>query len=208
MSYLLLKESFEVDVLTETKDNKKQLKLEGIFAQAEVVNGNKRFYKRDVLEQSVAKYINEYVNKKRAVGELHHPDYPYPDIANAAILIEELTWDGNNVIGKAKVLDTPRGQIVRGLVEGGFNMGVSTRALGSITERNGIKYVDEGLIMTAVDCVDQPSGPDCYVNSLHEQLTESVWDYQNGVLIKKERNKLDESIMLQRIEDYVKSLKR
>lgn len=207
--FVLLREDNKVEVLTEQTEQGKQLYLTGIFAQAEKLNGNKRIYEKHVLESSVEQYINEYVNRKRAVGELSHPDRPLPALEEAAILIEELQWDGNNVIGKAKVLDTPKGKIVKGLVEGGFNMGVSTRALGTIKEKNGIKYVQEGLIMTAIDCVDSPSGPDCYVSPLMESLTESVWSYQNGILVKEQKQQsFDEALFLEKLEDAIKKMKR
>lgn len=206
---ILLREENEVELLTEQTEYGKVLKLEGIFAQASVVNKNRRMYEKHVLEESIEKYINEYVNRNRAIGEIHHPDYPLPDMENAAIRIEELHWDGDNVVGKALILNTPKGKIVKGLVEGGFNMGVSTRALGTIKERNGIKYVQEGLMMTAVDCVDSPSGPDCYVSPLMESITESVWTYKDGVLIKENNvPKFNEDLFLERLSDVIKSMKK
>ncbi|MDX1532711.1 MAG: hypothetical protein R3230_00735 [Nitrosopumilaceae archaeon] len=206
---LLMENSYEVETLTEKTENGKELYIHGIFAQAEVKNGNGRFYKRDILEKAVAAYNEKYVSQRRALGELNHPDRPFPDPAEAGILISEMYWEGNNVIGKAKVLNTPKGQIIKGLMEGGFNMGVSTRGLGSLSERGGMKYVNNDYMMTAVDCVDGPSGPNCFVNP----LVESTWIQKNGVWvpasdINESVEEIDESIFLQKFEDLIKSFKK
>jgi hypothetical protein len=200
---LLMENSYEVENLTEQTENGKELFIQGIFAQAQVKNGNGRYYEKDVLEQAVEKYNEKFISKRRALGELNHPDRPFADPAKAAILINELKWDGNNVIGKAKVLNTPKGQIIKGLMEGGFNMGVSTRGLGSLSERNGMKYVNKDYMMTAVDCVDQPSGPDCYVSP----LVESSWVNKNGVWIpavQEDGIAIDEGLFLEKLEQYIR----
>jgi len=200
---LLMENSYEVETLTEQTENGKELFIHGIFAQAQVKNGNGRYYEKDVLEQAVEKYNEKFISKRRALGELNHPDRPFADPAEAAILINELKWDGNNVIGKAKVLNTPKGQIIKGLMEGGFNMGVSTRGLGSLSERNGMKYVNKDYMMTAVDCVDQPSGPDCYVSP----LVESSWVNKNGVWIpavQEDGIAIDEGLFLEKLEQYIR----
>jgi len=200
---LLMENSYEVETLTEQTENGKELFIHGIFAQAQVKNGNGRYYEKDVLEQAVEKYNEKFISKRRALGELNHPDRPFADPAKAAILINELKWDGNNVIGKAKVLNTPKGQIIKGLMEGGFNMGVSTRGLGSLSERNGMKYVNKDYMMTAVDCVDQPSGPDCYVSP----LVESSWVNKNGVWIpavQEDGIAIDEGLFLEKLEQYIR----
>jgi len=203
---LLMESSFEVESLTENKsDGSKELFIHGIFAQADVKNGNGRYYPKDILEQAVANYNDKYVSKRRALGELNHPDRPFADPAEAAILISELNWEGNNVIGKAKVLNTPKGQIIRSLMEGGFNMGVSTRGLGSLSERNGMKYVNSDYMMTAVDCVDMPSGPNCYVNP----LVESSWINKNGIWfpsteLSENNTAIDEELFLNKLKQYIK----
>jgi len=203
---LLTEDSYQVEPLTEQTDKGKELYIEGIFAQAEVKNGNGRYYPKGIMEQAVAAYNEKYVSKRRALGELNHPDRPFADPAEAAILINELRIEGNNVIGKAKVLNTPKGQIIKGLMEGGFNMGVSTRGLGSLTERNGTKYVNRDYMMTAVDCVDLPSGPDCFVNP----LVESTWINKNGVWvptgINESIDQIDESMFLDKLEQYIKTI--
>ena len=200
---LLMENSYEVETLTEQTENGKELFIHGIFAQAQVKNGNGRYYEKGVLEQAVEKYNEKFISKRRALGELNHPDRPFADPAKAAILINELKWEGNNVIGKAKVLNTPKGQIIKGLMEGGFNMGVSTRGLGSLSERNGMKYVNKDYMMTAVDCVDQPSGPDCYVSP----LVESSWVNKNGVWIpavQEDGIAIDEGLFLEKLEQYIR----
>lgn len=207
MRSLLSESSFQVEMLTEQTESGKKLFIEGIFAQAEKVNGNKRMYMRDIMESAVGSYQTDYVSKRRALGELNHPDRPFADPKEAAILIESLKWDGDNVIGKAQVLTSPNGMIVKSLLEAGFNLGVSTRGLGSLKEQNGIKYVQKDFFMTAIDAVDNPSGPDCYVNALHES---KFWALnESGIWAPvEEKPKLDESLFLTRLEDYIKSLKQ
>lgn len=209
MYSLLIESSEQVEMLTENTEQGRNIYLEGIFAQAEVVNGNGRFYPAEVLRESITKYIDEYVQKRRALGELNHPEYPFPDPDKAAIRITEMRMEGNNVYGKALVLNTPKGQTVKGLLEGGFAMGVSTRALGSIKEKNGVKHVQRGLVTTAVDCVDNPSAPDAYPNVLSEakkwMLTES------GIWMQKEQETIvefNEQLFLEKLEDFIKGLKK
>jgi hypothetical protein len=209
IKHLLVESSDQIEVLTEQTDHGKQLYIEGIFAQAEKVNGNGRMYPKSIMESSMQKYMSEYIAKNRALGELNHPDYPFADPANAAIRITEMRWDGNNVYGKALVLNTPKGQIVKGLLEGGFNMGVSTRALGSLEEKNGVKVVQNDLMFTAVDCVDNPSAPEAYVSALTESrkwmITESgVWQPVDGV----EQPEFNEELFLEKLEQYIKGLKK
>jgi len=208
---LLIESSAEVEVLSEQTENGKQLFIEGIFAQAEVVNGNRRFYKRSVMEQALDRYIGDFVSKRRALGELNHPDYPIPDPDKAAVRITEMKWDGNNVYGKALVLNTPKGQTVRGLLEGGFAMGVSTRGLGSLKEdRNGIRHVQNDFMMTAVDCVDNPSGPDCYVDAISESTKWMVSESTGAwvpIEVAGESDKVNEQLFLERLDNFLKSFR-
>lgn len=167
---LLVEQSFDVQPLHEEVNGKKQLFIEGVFMQSNVINRNKRRYDKDtMMVPSVDKYIAEYVAQRRGIGELKHPTYPIPDIEKAALLTTELKWDGDNVVGKALVLDTPQGNILRGLLEGGFNMGMSTRSLGTLQSNEGYSDVTS-LIINAIDAVDMPSGPDCYVNPVNESI--------------------------------------
>lgn len=201
--YLLSEHSNQIELRTENTKQERQLYIEGIFAQAEVKNGNGRIYERHIMESALDTYINEYVSKKRALGELNHPSRPFADPEHAAILIESLTWDGNNVVGRAKVLPTPKGKIVKGLLEGGFNMGVSTRALGTMTERNGAQYVNNDLMFTAVDCVDNPSGPNCYVDPLMESVQ---WINENGIWVpqnKVTQEPIDEELLMAQVRAFV-----
>lgn len=215
MALLLTEISEQVEVLNE-KDSSGNLFIEGCFMQAEVKNGNRRMYERSILEQSVSNYQEKFVNARRAIGELNHPDRPFPALEEAAILIESLEWHGNNVNGKARVLDTPKGQIVKGLLEANFNMGVSTRGLGSVKESGGIKYVQEGFMLTAVDCVDLPSGPDCYVKPMTESTTE--WQKKNGVWvpvdptshvsIEEQLEEIDEQLFLEKFQNFLRNHSR
>lgn len=208
MAKLLIETSNDVEMLVENTAAGKVLYIEGIFAQAEVKNGNKRFYPKGIMESAVDNYKTNFVSTRRALGELNHPDRPFADPAEAAIIIESLEWQGNDVIGKARVFNTPKGQVVAGLLEGGFNMGVSTRGLGSLKESGGMKYVQSDYMMTAVDAVDGPSGPDCYVRP----LVESNWINKNGVWIpainEEESDEFNQQLFLERLESFVKSLKR
>lgn len=205
MTKLLIETSHNVELLTEQTESGKQLYIEGIFAQAEVVNGNGRMYKKDVMSGAVDRYITEFVSKRRALGELNHPDRPFPDPNQAAIRITEMKWlpNGKDVYGKALVMNTYHGQQVKALMEAGFNMGVSTRGLGNIKESQGIKYVQKDFFMTAVDCVDMPSGPDCYVS----QIRESTWLQKNGVwLPSNDGIEVNEDMFMARLEAWAKSM--
>lgn len=203
--HLLIESSYNVELLTENTENGKQLYIEGIFAQAEVKNGNKRIYKKEILENALNAYCERFVKTSRALGELNHPDRPFVDPAEAAILITEMRMDGNDVYGKAKVLNTPKGLIVKGLMEGGFAMGVSTRGTGSLTEARGLSYVNKDYSMSAVDCVNGPSGPNCFVNA----VLESSWVLKNGVLVEtfhEEKESISEEERIDNLMKFIKQL--
>ena len=154
--------------------------LHGIFMQAEKPNRNKRRYPRAVLAPAVDKYIKEQVNTGRAVGELNHPDGPTVNLDKVSHRITELKWNGNDVVGKALILNTPMGKIVQGLLEGGVRLGVSTRGMGSLEQgRDGIMEVKNDFHLATVDIVQDPSAPDAFVNGIMEGV-EWVWD--NGIL--------------------------
>lgn len=206
---LLREQSYEIELLHENTAEGKRLYIEGVFAEAELKNGNGRWYPQSIMETAVARYNQDFVSKRRALGELNHPDYPLPKLEEAAILIEKYQMIGSKVYGKALVMDTPKGNIVRGLVEGGFNMGVSTRGVGNLKESNGIKYVQPGFMLTATDCVDMPSGPNCYVNPILESMTK--WMMVNGILVEVkdavDQNSTDVSDMFVTLfSDFVKTL--
>ena len=157
--------------ITEAKNGVKQTFLEGVFMQAENKNKNGRIYTREVLTRAVDKFVNEQVITGRAVGELNHPDGPSINLDKVSHRITELKWDGNNVMGKALILDTPMGQIVKGLVEGGVQLGVSSRGMGSLEMKNGSNYVADDFMLNTVDIVQDPSAPNAYVNGIMEGVS-------------------------------------
>ncbi len=191
---LFLRESRDVGnikILTEDNNSgKKDLFIEGIFAQAELKNRNGRVYPKQIMESAVNKYIKEYVDSKRALGELSHPENrPTVKPELASHLITKLTMEGNDVKGKAKILNTPQGQIVKGLLEGGVQLGVSTRALGSVKEQNGVSVVQPDFQLHAVDVVGDPSGIDCWVNAINESTSWVITD--DGRIVEKYKSKVD-----------------
>jgi hypothetical protein len=157
--------------ITEAKNGTKQTFLEGVFMQAENKNKNGRIYTREVLTRAVDKFVNEQVITGRAVGELNHPDGPSINLDKVSHRITELKWDGNNVMGKALILNTPMGQIVKGLVEGGVQLGVSSRGMGSLEMRNGVNHVADDFLLNTVDIVQDPSAPNAYVNGIMEGVS-------------------------------------
>lgn len=162
--------------MVEAKDTNGKLMIEGVFMQADVVNRNGRRYPKKVMEKAVNKYITEQVNTNQALGELNHPSRSNVDPAQAAIRITELWWEGSNVMGKALVLNTPKGQVVKGLIEGGWVPGVSSRGLGSVKLIDGINEVTDFRLTVGVDVVWGPSAPSAYVNAVTEstQTAEQV----------------------------------
>lgn len=182
-----------LEYITEEKNGKKQVVIEGIFMQAEKKNRNGRVYPRATMEKAVNRYVTEQVSKGRAVGELNHPDGPAINLDKVSHRITELNWDGNNVMGKALILDTPMGQIVKGLVDGGVQLGVSSRGMGTLVQKNGVNTVGEDFTLSTVDIVQDPSAPEAFVNGIMEGV-EWVWD--NGILKAQE------------IEEYETEIKR
>ena len=166
-------------IVEKKEDGDKNYVIEGIFMMAESKNRNGRIYPKSVMEKAVDKYVTEQVSKKRAVGELNHPEGPTVNLDKVSHLITELNWDGNNVIGKAQILDTPMGKIVKGLLDGGVQLGVSTRGMGSLEQRNGVMYVKDDFMLATVDIVQDPSAPDAFVNGIMEGVD---WVWNNGVL--------------------------
>jgi len=150
--------------------------------QAEQRNRNGRVYPKAVLENAVNKYMKEQVSRNRAVGELNHPDGPTINLDKVSHRITELSWDGNNVMGKALLLDTPMGRIARGLMEGGVQLGVSSRGMGSLEQRSGVSYVKPDFMLATVDIVQDPSAPEAFVNGIMEGVE---WVLENGEWIVK-----------------------
>lgn len=166
---LITEEVLNVRYLTEDNNGKKEHFIEGIFMQAERQNRNGRVYPMHVLENEVNRYNREYVQKNRAFGELGHPDSPSINLDRVSHMITKLYPDGNNFIGKAKILDTPNGKIVKSLLDGGASLGVSTRGVGSLKPANGYQLVQPDFhLATAADIVADPSAPDAFVQGIME----------------------------------------
>jgi hypothetical protein len=159
-----------IRVLQETKEGgQKTYAIEGIFLQSEVENRNKRRYPESVLDAVVEGYNKKYVQENRALGELGHPDGPTINLDRVSHMITELKKDGTNYTGRAKILDTPNGNIVKGLMESGVKLGVSSRGMGSLKENKGVMEVQEDFYLaTAADIVADPSAPDAFVNGIME----------------------------------------
>lgn len=217
----LLEEGFET--LTEsTEDGKKNYFISGPFMQAELQNRNGRIYPGTILEREMKRYKKDFIDTKRALGELGHPNGPQINADRVCHIITEMTKDGNNFMGKAKVLDTPFGKILKNFIDEGVKFGVSTRGLGSVKPNNkGLVEVQEDFHLVCVDAVIDPSGPDCFVKGIMEN-TEFFYDVASGNWrtqekleetvkeLKKEvtiRKKIDESKALSLFESFVKSIK-
>jgi hypothetical protein len=170
----------DVSCIVEKKeDGSKSFVIEGVFAQAEQKNRNGRIYPKAIMEKAVNKYVKDQVSQKRAVGELNHPEGPTVNLDKVSHLITDLQFEGTDVVGKAQILDTPMGQIVKGLLEGGVQLGVSTRGMGSLEQRDGAMYVRDDFILNTVDIVQDPSAPGAFVNGVMEGVE---WVWNNGVI--------------------------
>jgi len=177
---LIAEEITTVDFICEDKEGKKNYFIEGVFLQAELKNRNNRMYPLKTLSKEVAKYDENYIRKGRALGELGHPDGPSINLDRVSHKILSLKEDGNNFIGRAKLLDTPMGGIAKNLLDEGVKLGVSSRGMGSIRKEENCNVVmDDFMLATAADIVADPSAPDAFVNGIMEGK-EWVWD--NGIL--------------------------
>ena len=178
-------------IVEKKEDGEKNYIIEGVFAQAESKNRNGRIYPKPIMEKAVKKYVTEQVSKDRAVGELNHPDGPTVNLDKVSHKITELQMDGNNVMGKARILDTPNGKIVKGLLEGGVQLGVSTRGMGSLEPRGNTMYVKDDFMLNTVDIVQDPSAPQAFVNGIMEGVD---WIWNNGILEAQEIEKIETEI--------------
>ena len=226
----LITEVFNEDcqVMTESsEDGKKSYFIEGIFMQGDIKNRNGRIYPTAVLEKEMNRYNKTFVEPKRSLGELGHPDGPAINGDRVSHLITEMKRDGSNFIGKAKILGTPMGEIVKTFIDEGVRIGVSTRGLGSVKQtKNGIMEVQDDFHLATVDIVTDPSGPDCFVNGIMEN-TEYFYDIAAGAWrpqqaqevveqavqeVKKEYKrtvrKVDEAYAARLFENFMKSLKK
>ena len=181
----LITETIEdVQILTEEKNGKKLLYIEGVFLQSELKNRNGRMYPFNVLNKEVERYNEEYVKSKRALGELGHPDGPTINLDRVSHRITSLRAEGNNFIGKAQILDTPMGNIAKNLLGEGVQLGVSSRGMGSIQKKEDCNVVaDDFMLTTAADIVADPSAPDAFVNGIMEG---KEWVWNNGILQERE----------------------
>ena len=174
----------QVEFLTEAaNDGTKNYFIEGTFMQADTLNRNKRLYPKNILLNEVTRYTKEYVNQSRAFGELNHPSGPTVNLDRVAIIIKELNCNGSDVYGKAKVMNTPMGEIVKNLISEGARLGVSTRGMGSLKQRNGYNEVQPDFMLSAVDIVADPSAPNAFVNGIMEG---KEWIWNNGILVERQ----------------------
>jgi Prohead core protein serine protease len=212
----LIKEIQEtVSYLTEAKDGKKELFIEGPFLVAETKNKNGRIYEFNTLRKEVHRYTTEYINKNRAFGELGHPDSPTINLDRVSHMICNLHEDGNQWIGKAKILETPMGNIARQLIEGGAQLGVSSRGMGSLKNVNGVNVVQPDFYLaTAADIVADPSAPGAFVQGIMEgkewMLVNGIWTEMDHVEAIREIRKASsadiEAVSLRIFENFIKKL--
>lgn len=191
-----------VELVTEDKNGTKEYHIEGVFMQAEKKNRNGRMYPKDILFKEVTRYSTDIVESHRAMGELGHPDGPAVNLERVSHIIKELKTDGNDIIGRAKILDTPYGKIVKNLIDEGVKIGVSSRGMGSLKQVNGINEVQEDFMLSAVDIVADPSAPNAFVEGIMEGRE---WIWNNGVLeprlIESYRNKITKAATKQELEE-------
>jgi hypothetical protein len=186
-----------IEFLTEKSENgSKRHFIEGVFMQSEAKNRNGRIYPKAIMEKAVDRYVTDQVKTGRAVGELNHPEGPTINLDKVSHIIEKLDWSGNDVVGKARILETPMGNIVKGLLDGGVRLGVSTRGMGSLEERNGVMFVKDDFHLSTVDIVQDPSAPTAFVNGIMEGVE---WVWNNGII---------QSQVIERMETEIKKAPR
>ena len=183
-------------ITEDKKTGKKNYAIEGVFAQAETKNRNGRIYPMPVMEKALGKYNNDQVTKGRAVGELNHPEGPTVNLDKVSHKITKLKFQGNDIVGKASILNTPMGEVVKGLLDGEVQFGVSTRGMGSLSQRNGVAVVNDDYILNAVDIVQDPSAPSAFVNGIMEGVE---WVWNNGII---------EAQTIERMETEIKKAPR
>lgn len=212
----LIKEIFEeVEYITEETDGKKCMYISGPFLVSEQKNKNGRMYKYDTLKKEVNRYTEEYIKKNRAFGELGHPETPTINLDRVSHMIVSLSENGTNWVGKAKILDTPMGNIARNLIEGGAQLGVSSRGMGSLKNVNGVNIVQGDFhLATAADIVADPSAPGAFVHGIMEgkewMLVDGVWteiDHVEAIQeIRKASRSEIEKVSLRIFENFIKKL--
>ena len=184
--------AIEPVIVDQNEKGEKDYFIEGVFMQGDIKNRNGRIYPIDVMKKEVGRYVKEFVEKDRAFGELGHPDGPTINLDKVSHMITKLEQDGSNFMGRAKILTTPNGQIVRNLINDGAKLGVSSRGLGSLEQKNGAQYVKNDFqLATAADIVADPSAPEAFVEGIMEGVE---WVYENNILKAVEVEKMREEL--------------
>ena len=184
-------------IVEQNEKGEKDYFIEGIFMQSEIKNRNGRIYPKEVIQKEVKRYNKEFVEKKRAFGELGHPEGPTINLDKVSHMIEKLEEDGNNFVGRAKILSTPNGQIVKNLIDDGAKLGVSSRGLGSLESKGNAQYVkDDFQLATAGDIVADPSAPEAFVEGIMEGVE---WVYESGILKAKDLDQMQKDLKTARL---------
>ena len=184
-------------IVEQNEKGEKDYFIEGIFMQSEIKNRNGRIYPKEVIQKEVKRYNKEFVEKKRAFGELGHPEGPTINLDKVSHMIEKLEEDGNNFVGRAKILSTPNGQIVKNLIDDGAKLGVSSRGLGSLESKGNAQYVkDDFQLATAGDIVADPSAPEAFVEGIMEGVE---WVYESGILKAKDLDQMQRDLKTARL---------
>jgi len=205
----------DLNYLTEEVNGKQNVYIEGIYMQANKQNRNGRIYPKNVMEKELERY-QSLIKDKRSLGELGHPPNPTINLNQVSHLITELKFDGDNVVGRAKILDTPFGKIAKNFIEEGVRLGVSSRGLGSLKEKNGVMEVQDDFHLATIDIVADPSAPDAFVQGIMENVD---WICENGVWksrqieetkkqIKETKSKNLDSVKIELFEKFVSILSR
>lgn len=211
----LIKEYIQdLEYITEENNGTKNLYISGVFMQSETQNKNGRIYRKPIIEKELIRY-KQIIDEKRSLGELGHPPNPSINLNQVSHLITELSWNNNDVVGKAKILDTPMGKIAKSFIDEGVRLGVSSRGLGSLKEKNGINEVQDDFHLVTVDIVADPSAPGAFVQGVMEN---AEWVCNNGIwepvsiekakkYIKKQSGKNLEESKLKLFESFLQSIK-
>lgn len=200
---LMVEGNTDVKCLSEEKDGNKSYYIEGIFMQANKPNRNGRIYPMSIMEGAVASFNKNMIESGRSVGELGHPEGPSINYERVSHKIESLHFDGENIIGKAKILDTPYGQIVKTLIDEGVQLGVSSRGMGSVKRVNNVNEVQSDFMLATIDVVADPSAPDAFVNGIMENVD---WDCIDGSYVKVDaidKSKPSEDSVLSMVEEFL-----
>jgi hypothetical protein len=184
-------------IVEANEKGEKEYFIEGVFMQSEIKNRNGRVYPKAIMAKEVKRYVKEFVDQGRAFGELGHPDGPTINLDKVSHMITKLEEDGNNFMGRAKILSTPNGQIVRNLINDGAKLGVSSRGLGSLEQRGGAQYVkDDFQLATAADIVADPSAPEAFVEGIMEGVE---WVYESGILKAQDAEQMQKDLKSARL---------